>query len=513
MRRDVYIENDSGGFSVLATDAVDAIIEDGRSDDMQFVTGHKAMLLELYGDDSLPIRIVANEPLTSDEEAQWLARASWRIDTSDGRMLAMGGFDPDVLSWWKDEGGEGDGRGIAAFEVTPGSWRVDLYAHVGSMNGRAILDEARERPGAAFRRSHPARAFPLWLAHMLQFSGDDDPGHESLWRDVKGNMARGELSVDAEGPDPIGFLIHVMPFTGPDPAEPDDGGWFARDANSRLPAVFPLGIASHVSDPNLESFRNDVLDRRPPEPERPIADTVVEIIEVWSGDPLSKVDGGSVTIEPNEIYLLHWMAALTADSPPRFEILVEPKGAWTPPAPTPDYAVVPKGRTMTAIGPVKNTGGWHVWWTARSVAAALGPIPDGSSIDVAMAPRLDDDDELNPEVGRALYSGTMKDGRFEITHASPHIDRDTLAAAFAFVRELATNGRLSVRSGAERTAFDLQAEMFSPEEGSLVWEDDVVHLAEPDERTLILLASKVFRLRFGNQWTVDSDEADDEDDD
>ena len=55
MRRDVYIENDSGGFSVLAADAVDAIIEDQRSDDLQFVAGHKAMLLELYGDDSLPV--------------------------------------------------------------------------------------------------------------------------------------------------------------------------------------------------------------------------------------------------------------------------------------------------------------------------------------------------------------------------------------------------------------------------------------------------------------------------
>ena len=150
MRRDVYIENDSGGFSVLAADAVDAIIEDQRSDDFQFVTGYKTLLLELYGDDSLPVRIVVDEPLTVDEQAQWLARASWRIDTSDGRMLVMGGFDPDVLSWWKDAGADGDGRGVAAFSAAPGSWRVDVYAHVGSMNGRAILDDAGERPGRPF---------------------------------------------------------------------------------------------------------------------------------------------------------------------------------------------------------------------------------------------------------------------------------------------------------------------------------------------------------------------------
>jgi hypothetical protein len=91
MRRDVYIENDSGGFSVLAADAVDAIIEDAREDDFRFVKDRKAMLIELYGDDSMPVRIVVDEPLTPDEEAQWLARYTWQIDTSDGRMLVMGG--------------------------------------------------------------------------------------------------------------------------------------------------------------------------------------------------------------------------------------------------------------------------------------------------------------------------------------------------------------------------------------------------------------------------------------
>jgi len=509
MRRDVYIENDSGGFSVLAADAVEAIIDDQRSDDFQFVAGHKALLLELYGDDSLPVRIVVDEPLTADEEAQWLARASWRIDTSDGRMLVMGGFDPDVLSWWKDAGADGDGRGIGAFSAAPGCWRVDIYAHVGSMNGRAILDEADERPGTAFRRSHPGRAFPLWLTHMLQFSGDDDPGFESLWKDVKGSIAAAELAVDTEGADPIGFLVHITPFAG-DLVEPESG-WFDRDANARVPQVFPVGLPSAAPDPDLTSFRNDLLGRRPPEPERPIADRVVEIIEVWSGDPLKAVEGGAVAIAPNEIHFLHWMAALTADSPPRFEILVEAKGDWTPPAPTPDFAVVPKGRSMTALGPVANTGGWHAWWAARWVAAALVGIPEGSSIDVAMAPRLDYDADLDPAVGRALYSGTVKGGLFEITHASPRITRDTLASAVTFARDLAVDGRMTVRPGAEREAFDKAHKMFALVSGPVVWEGDVVRLAEPDERSLLMLADKVFRVRFGDQWPVDVDEEDEDD--
>src|SRR5262249_22721249 len=197
MRRDFFIANDSGGFSVIAGDALDAIIDDGRSDDMEFVASYKALLLELYGDDSMPVRAVVDEPLAADEEAQWLARASWRIDTDDGRLIVMGGFDPDVMSGWKEEtGGARDGYGVGLIETSPGSWRVDVYAHVGSMNGRVILRDAGDKPGGAFRRSHGGRAFPLWLAKMLEFSGEDDPGHEDLWRDVRASLAAGTLAVD-----------------------------------------------------------------------------------------------------------------------------------------------------------------------------------------------------------------------------------------------------------------------------------------------------------------------------
>ena len=70
MRRDVYIDNDSGGFSVIAASAADAIIADDRSDDVQFASAHQVLLQMLYGDDAMPVRIVVDEPLTVEEEAQ-----------------------------------------------------------------------------------------------------------------------------------------------------------------------------------------------------------------------------------------------------------------------------------------------------------------------------------------------------------------------------------------------------------------------------------------------------------
>jgi len=38
----------------------------------------------------------------------------------------------------------------------------------------------------------------------------------------------------------------------------------------------------------------------------------------------------------------------------------------------------------------------------------------------------------------------------------------------------------------------------------LVWDGERVRLADPDER-MLLLAARVFRLRFGDQWPVDTD--------
>jgi hypothetical protein len=468
------------------------------------------MLLELYGDDSMPVRIVVDEPLHPDEQAQWLARSTWQIDTSDGRMLVMGGFDPDVLTWWKDAGGDGDGRGIAVVTATPGRWRVDIYAHVGSMNGRVILDEADVKPGAAFRRSHPGKPFPLWLAKMLEFSGEDDPGFEELWRDVKGSIEGGRLAVDTAGGDAIGFLVHFTPATGSTDA-PEEV-WFGRADNSRMPDTFPLGLVSDVADPNLRNFHDKLLDINHPDPPRPDADKIVEIIEVWPGDTLSPIDGGPVPVAINELHLLHWLAGLTTDTTTRFELWVQPLAAWTPPASTPDFAVISKGDAVTAIGPVVNTGGWHTWWTSRDVAKALDRIPDGSTIDLAMLPNDAEREEPASTSGRALYSGTISGGKWLVSEASPRISRDALEQALTFLRELLLNNRMQVRDGPERKAFDAAAEVFSPEQGSLRWDGDVVSLAEPDERMHLMLSPPVFRSRFGNVWPVDPAEEEEEED-
>lgn len=341
---------------------------------------------------------------------------------------------------------------------------------------------------------------PLWLAKMLEFSGEEDPGFEDAWRDVKASMQAGRLAIDTDGGDPIGFLVHVTRSNRP-VGEPPEGGWFARDANARVPRVFPLGLASEVSDPDLRSFCDKLLGREAPEPQRPLADKLVGIIESWPGDPLRRIDGAAVALDLAEAYLLYWITAMTSESPPRFELWVEAQGTWTPPATTPDFVVISKGGGLTAIGPSPDAAGWQLWWTARSVAALAG-VPDGSTITLAMAPRLDHNPELDPAVGRALYEGKVADGNLHVAEASPKIARDTLEQALAFARDAVRNGHVTVRRGAERLAFDAAVESYVFEEGSVSWNGDTAILAEPDERTLLLLASAVFRVRFADHWPM-----------
>jgi hypothetical protein len=240
-----------------------------------------------------------------------------------------------------------------------------------------------------------------------------------------------------------------------------------------------------------------------PEPQQPVAGQLVEIIERWSGDPMKRIEGEPVVLELAEAYLLYWMAAMTVESPPWFELLVEPRGVWTAAGAAADVVVASKGRGAVALGPSPAAAGWQLWWAARSVGTLTG-VPDGSLVTLAIAPVTDRREQLDSPVGRALYEAKVAGGRLHIGEAAPKVPRDTLEQALAFTRDAATHGRVSVSRAAERTAFDAAVESYVFEEDTVTWKGDAATLAEPDERTLLLLASAVFRVRFAGHWPMAS---------
>jgi hypothetical protein len=199
------------------------------------------------------------EPLRTEEREEWIAHYRWALKVPCGTLLVAGGFDPDVLGQWLEEG---EHDGVQAVDVPPGHYLVDVYTYLHSMNGRVILEqEWEEKLGAWFRRDHPRRAFPSWVAGELSMFHEEDPGHEAEWDRLAASVAKGTLKVETDPLDWVGFLIHLQPF---DPSaaltEPEDGDWFGAGQGLRRPTPFPLGVSSReVKDPEYREALSALL--------------------------------------------------------------------------------------------------------------------------------------------------------------------------------------------------------------------------------------------------------------
>ncbi len=238
MRRDIYIQNDSSGFSIIAASAVDRIIADDRQNDPAIVLDYQAILMSLYGDDSFPARLVVGGSLSQDEEAQWLARATWKLSVPNGQILLCGGFDPRGLSAWRDEGDDWEGT-LHALDVPAGAYRVDVYTYRPTINGRFLEDSWPIKLGTWFRKEHAGTPYPAWMVNELELSPELDPGHEKEWSE-SGSSGR---TVDESLEHTIGYLVHLQPWDDTTELSPlPDDGWFMPEEGARVPPRCPLGL-------------------------------------------------------------------------------------------------------------------------------------------------------------------------------------------------------------------------------------------------------------------------------
>jgi hypothetical protein len=493
---------------------VKEIIEDQRSDDDRFVSSHRAMLLLLHGDDSLPVRVVVDEPLSEDEHAQWLACARWKIDAPDGRVLVAGGFDPDVLQWWLEKDGpDKNGRGVAVIHVPKGTWRADLYAHVGSMNGRHLIGEAPRKPGEWFRKDYADAQFPLWLVQMLRYSGEDDPGYEDLWRNPDENIRSGALSVDLTQRSFVGFLLHLHHDESVPLSPAPDGGWFELETGARLPERFPRGLPATVDDPGLTQLARQILQEKDPEPEPPPpAKEPMSVHDSWDGDPLTPLEGGAAEEELQLIIHAYLLGLFASESAPEVELRVANAGAWQPSSPQHDFVAIPHEGGGYRGGPPANFGGWAMLSAMITAGLAIADLPDGARLELAMR-NLNDGE--TPQVGRFWLAGTVHGGRWRITHASPQTHAATLADALVFTRDVFYDDRLVVRNDDERAVMMKMLEEWNflvDQKNPPTWKGDVLSFARYQERERCIWGGPVFRHRYAGAWPMPPLDEDDEDD-
>jgi hypothetical protein len=260
MRHDVYIDNDSGAYSILSSSVLPRVIEDQRGNDRQFVDAHEVILQGLVGDASFVARVVAGEPLTEQERQEWISQVRWPLRIPCAKLVISGGFDPDTLADFS----ENETEYVKAIDVPAGNYLVEVFTHLHTMNGRVLRE--RWGPdallGAWFRRDHPGKPFPSWVASELVRSPEEDPGHEDEWRDLVASVKSGSLRVGTAPLNWVGIVVHLLPL---DPnaklSKPGPDGWFPEDAGLRHLAQCPLGIATEVYDHETRWQLSDILPR------------------------------------------------------------------------------------------------------------------------------------------------------------------------------------------------------------------------------------------------------------
>jgi hypothetical protein len=527
MRKDVYVANDSGGMSVLSSSVIERVIDDGREDDGAFVQAHEAILGSLAGDDSFIARVVLDEPLLPEEGKEWIAHYRWALKVPCGKLLVAGGFDPTMLGEWIEDPEHDGTRAIA---VPPGHYVADVYTYLHSMNGRFLCEDAwNEKLGAWFRRDHPGRAFPSWVAGELSRSPEDDPGHEKEWKNLAESVASGALVVETTPLDWIKFLIHLRPFDASvELTPPSEGAWFGADQGLRKPQPFPLGVAARgARDEEYRGDLSDILDDEDEddddegdgESEAAGGVTTVDILAMVGWNDPEPIAGGPVEISPRHLPRLFRLAWFATGSAHPEVMATGPGVAGVAPMFEGSAGVgVDLSDDSLRVGFQEAGGGWGPLKLVTGCDEnAWASFPAGTVLELATyAPGLEQGDG---EVGAMRFRGPTKGqgdaARWEIRESYPAVPAATLQEALLLseAAEGTAGPVFPLRSAAEAKKV-LAA--FEKEFGALLASNPAqvdgaaIRMTEVEKPLLHFLAQETFRQRYSDVWPVERSNEEDE---
>ncbi len=501
MRQDVFVQNDSGGMSILSSSVVDRAIADALGNAASLAAAHQAILVALAGDDSFIARVVANEPLTRNEQAEWVCRIRTRLEVPCGRLLVCAGFDPRNLGAFKEQGPDDNVREV---RVPPGDYRVDVYTQLPTMTARVLRDRWDEKVGTWFRREHTGKPFPSWLAGELVRCPEDDPGHEKEWEKLKASVTSRKLLVDTSTLDWVGYVIHLHAVDEAELSEPNRG-WFATDTGFRRPARFPMGLpAEGAEDPEYRYGLDSILPRRPkPKTPAPPAARRAPVLNFLQ-EPVP-IDGGPVTMPVERIAHLARIAWFCDRDVDAAVIATLPAGArWAPKAKAEIPAIVSVAGSRVEVGfPQTEAPFLTLQWMA-DVCRSFRTLPDGALLEVCFA------NTGSPEVtsGNHRWRGTIDKRRWSITHALPRVHAVAVQEALSLVDEMQDRKGIRARDAAEADELMKAAareELLSGVE--VVRRGLVLTVAKHGDVYHPYVARHVFRRRLSSVWDLSSDNA------
>jgi hypothetical protein len=497
--------------SLLSSSVVDRVVADRRGNDGQFVTAHQAVLGLLVGDDQFIARVVVDEPLSQAEQDEWIAHYRWALDVPCGRLLVCGGFDPDVIGWWRD--GLHGRKGVKEIAVPPGKYLVDVYTYLHSMNGRMILSEVLgEKLGEWFRKDHPGRAFPAWVAGELAMFPEYDPGHEDEWKALAGSVKGGKLAVETTPLDWVGFVVHLQPF---DPkaalTEPEEGDWFGAGQGMRRPARFPLGLSSAAHDPEYREALKALLPPKPAPPPPP-----VEVFSHVGALSLVPITGGTVNVPAAAIarvYRLGWFTASFVHP----ELRLEGPGVQDLARYFADPAIP---EVVGDALQVRFAGAAGVSILNRVKKIGAEPwshVPAGTTLELATRELAQPDTSLGGP-GFLRFRGTISvqggERIWTIREAFPTVSAEALRRALALSAASESDHRLVLSNEDEakrvHDAFRTRSRGKIYPWIKLERKGAELRLSQAEENTIQFIAQEGFRSMFSSVWPCQIEEVDEE---
>jgi hypothetical protein len=472
LRCDLGIYNEATGFVVTSRRMAGKTLEEGSAEWKKAVGRGDLLPLSLVQDDSFVIRVVAGEPLTEQEQAEWVSRIDWHLNIPDGLLCITGGavFSNDDY----DDSESYSEQFVGEVAIPKGRYRASLYSMLQGINGDAVMDHLAGSPRRTesiedwFARTRPGQTMP------------DEEGED--------------------GRELAGFLLHLEPVDAA-PRKglsklPDDG-WFTGFENARKPDLCPLGLEAR-----------DVRRRATTESGEwaYVRDAFPLLRAKWgSATPEAFPGGGTVPLDAASVSRaarLAWFASRRVN----LELRVQPPagGRIDLSGPWPEGVVAAEEDSLARILFSSDLEPAQILERIGQLGSRFAAMPPGASLDVCAAP-VEFTAGVPEKAGFLWLRGILRDGRWTIARALPSVTAPQLESALSLAAEVESSARISVRDQAEsdailawaaRRGFASTLRENPPKAGP-----EAITFKKPGYEVQ-LVGIAVFALRFSSVWPI-----------
>jgi hypothetical protein len=476
MRQDVRVPNESDGFLFTSAAVRGRGISPGDTAWTTAAAAADILPLVVESEDSAIVRVVVDEPLTADEQREWVGVLRAGLRVADGRLALCGGsvYVTEPADWTLEF--------VRVVEVPPGSYRATLYCYASAPNGRWCLEQsgADEPLGAWFRRTWPGQEMPRWLHNLCVNNPEEDPTNRAKWKRAK--LRGGAAAVD--------FLLHLEAVSAAPANVVTDAG-FLEAGECRQPEHLPLGIAAV-----------GIVDDGEPADAEPVSAPIVAT--KGTAGALQAVEGGPVPVPVSKAARLAriawWCHPYT-----------HPVVRVTFPGKAPkledieDATLKRKGEELVVM--FDDTGQpAGALEPLNALGSRLAPVAEGAVVELELQ-RL----RASGPLGAHRYRGTVRDGVWQVEAAAPRINAATLSEALALAEAREGGRKLVARDEAEAERIETRVRrVLADHFGANTLQRTGAELAlkRRDPALFGHVVARVFWMRYANVWPLqDEDQA------